>query len=100
MRAVLIATALGLSLGCMATAALAQCEDKSQQNTADEAAVRGELKAGSKCADSNDTLRSQQKNEDAAARAKQKTDGTSGTTGQGGHKEPGEPSPQTKSPQP
>jgi hypothetical protein len=77
------AAALGLTLGCLvlgclSTAALASdCPDtlqqnKSQQNSADEAAVRGDLKAGSECADAADKALSEKKNEDAAERAKSK----------------------------
>ena len=84
MRRKLIATALGLTLGCLATAALADCDDKSQQNAADEAAVRGDHAAGSKCATPSDAARSEQKNEDAAVRAKRKTDEESRTTEQSG----------------
>jgi hypothetical protein len=79
MRLELIAAASALALGCFAATAWAQCDDKSQQNAADEAAVRGDLAAGSKCATQSDAARSEQKLEDAAARAKRKTDETSGT---------------------
>ena len=83
MRRKLIATALGLMLGCFVTAALAQCdENKSQQNAADEASVRGDLKAGSKCANAADMIRSEKKNEEAAERAKSKIDERSGPGGQ------------------
>ena len=89
MRRQLIATAL--MLGCLATSALAQCDDKSQQNAADEAAVKGDLAAGSKCADPAEVNRSEKKNEDAAERAKAKTEDKteskteeqSGSVGQG-----------------
>jgi hypothetical protein len=77
-RRKLIAVASGLMLGCLATAALAQCDDKSQQNAADEAAVRGDLAAGSKCADAADAIRSEKKNEEAAERAKASIDDRSG----------------------
>ena len=82
--------ALGtFALGCFATTALAsECQEtleqnKSQQNSADEAAVRGDLKAGSECADAADKALSEKKNEDAAERAKRKIDAPSGTSGQG-----------------
>jgi hypothetical protein len=77
------------ALGCFATPALASdCPDtlqqnKSQQNAADEAEVRGDLKAGSECADAADKALSEKKNEDAAVRAKSKMDAPSGTSGQG-----------------
>jgi hypothetical protein len=74
MRLGLIAVASALTLGCLAGTASAQCDDKSQQNAADEAAVKGDLAAGSKCADASDRARSEQKLEDAAARAKRQTD--------------------------
>jgi hypothetical protein len=79
----------GLTLGCFATTAFASdCQDtlqqnKSQQNAADEAEVRGDLKAGSECADAADKALSEKKNEDAAVRAKSKMDAPSGTSGQG-----------------
>jgi hypothetical protein len=75
---------VGLTLGCFATTALAsECKDtlqqnKSQQNSADEAAVRGDLKAGSECADPADKALSEKKDEDAAERAKSKIDAPSG----------------------
>jgi hypothetical protein len=71
-----IAAALGLSLFCVAfTASAEQCEDKlqqdkSQQNSADEAQVRGDLKAGSQCATPADKEESAKKNEDRAAKLK------------------------------
>lgn len=88
------ATVVGLmpgcfALGCFATAALASdCQDtlqqnKSQQNSADEAAVRGDLKAGSDCANAADKALSEKKNEDAAERAKSKIEPPSGTSGKG-----------------
>jgi hypothetical protein len=80
MRLGLITAAL--ALGCLSASASAQCDDnKSQQNAADEAAVRGDLAAGSKCATPSDAARSEQKNEDAAVRAKRKTEEKSGTDG-------------------
>jgi hypothetical protein len=84
----LIATVLGLTLSCFATSAwAAQCgdmlqQDKSQQNSADEAQVRGDMKAGSDCATPEDKAMSEKKNEDAAERAKSKMDEQSDTTGQ------------------
>ena len=75
MRLALIAVATSLALGCLAGPVAAQCDDKSQQNAADEAAVRGDLAAASTCAGPSDTARSEQKLEDAATRAKRKTDG-------------------------
>jgi hypothetical protein len=82
----------GLTLGCFAlgcftpAAFAADCPDtlqqnKSQQNSADEVAVRGDLKAGSECADDADKALSEKKNEDAAERAKRKMDSPSGTQG-------------------
>ncbi len=88
MRDELIAASLALTLGCFASAAWAvQCpdtlqQDKSQQKSADEAHVRGDLAAGSECADAADKARSEKKNEEAAERAKDKIDEKSATTGQ------------------
>ena len=88
MRDELIAASLALTLGFLAPAASAgQCQDtlqqdKSQQNSADEAHVRGDLKAGSDCANPADETTSEKKDEDAAVRAKSKTDEQSGTVGQ------------------
>jgi hypothetical protein len=94
MRLGLIAGASALALGCLTGPAAAQCDDKSQQNAADEAAVRGDLAAASKCAGPGDPARSEQKLEDAATRAKRRTDGTSeadgrssGTAAQGDREE-------------
>jgi hypothetical protein len=85
MRLGLITAASALALGCLSASASAQCDDnKSQQNAADEAAVRGDLAAGSKCATPSDAARSEQKNEDAAVRAKRKTEEKSGTDGRSG----------------
>jgi hypothetical protein len=101
MRLGLIAAASALTLGCLAATASAQCDDKSQQNAADEASAgKGDLAAGSKCADPSDVARSQQKLEDAAERAKRKIDETSGTEkrsgpsaqGDRGENSPGRPS--------
>jgi hypothetical protein len=71
-----IAIAFALALGCFAdTASAEQCadklqQDKSQQNSADEAQVRGDLKAGSECATRRDKEDSAKKNEDRAAKLK------------------------------
>ena len=80
---------VGLTLGCFALSSFApaalasDCPDtlqqnKSQQNSADEASVRGDLKAGSACADAADKALSEKKDEDAAVRAKSKIDAPSG----------------------
>jgi hypothetical protein len=65
-RSLCIASALAI---ISATQAFAQCEDKSQQNAADEAGVKGDLAAASKCATSSDKARSEKKLEDAAVKA-------------------------------
>jgi hypothetical protein len=54
---------------CTEAAAFAQCDDKSQQNAADEVGIKGDLGAASKCAQA-DKDASQKKLEDAAAKAK------------------------------
>jgi hypothetical protein len=82
---------IAVALSWLATPAFAQCDDKSQQNTADEAAVKGDLAAGSKCADAATVNRSEKALEDAAERARAKTDEQSGSVGQGEPK--GAPSP-------
>ena len=90
----LIAIAFALTLSCVATTASAeQCEDKlqqdkSQQNAADEAQVRGDLKAGSQCATPGDKEESAKKNEDRAAKLKSegKVEGRT-TTGQAPRKQ-------------
>lgn len=53
-------------------------QDKSQQNSADEAQVRGDLKAGSECATAGDKENSAKKVEEQAAKLKSegKVDGT------------------------
>jgi hypothetical protein len=79
MRARLTAATSALIFACTLAAASAQCDDKSQQNAADEAAVKGDLAAGSKCADASDKARSEMENEDAAVRAKRASDPKSGT---------------------
>jgi hypothetical protein len=66
MRSLLIAGALAI---LSATHGFAQCEDKSQQNAADEAGVKGDLSAASKCADKADAAKSEKKLEDAAGKA-------------------------------
>ena len=89
-----IAIAFALTLSCVATTASAeQCEDKlqqdkSQQNAADEAQVRGDLKAGSQCATLGDKEESAKKNEDRAAKLKSegKVEGRT-TTGQAPRKQ-------------
>ena len=71
-----IAITFALTLSCVAaTASAEQCDDKlqqdkSQQNSADEAQVRGDLKAGSQCATPGDKEESIKKNEDRAAKLK------------------------------
>jgi hypothetical protein len=49
MRSRFLYIALAL-LVCSEASALAQCDDKSQQNAADEAGIKGYLGAASKCA--------------------------------------------------
>jgi hypothetical protein len=80
MRFALSAAASALTLICLAATASAQCDDKSQQNAADEAGVRGDLAAASKCAGPGDAARSEKKLEDAAVRAKRNSDEKSGTS--------------------
>jgi hypothetical protein len=83
-----IAIALALTLGCfVATASAEQCgdvlqQDKPQQNSADEAQVRGDLKAGSECATPRDKEDSAKKNEDRAAKLKSQGKVEDHTTGQ------------------
>jgi hypothetical protein len=84
MRLGLIAAASALTLCCLPATASAQCDDKSQQNAADEWAAKGDLAAGSKCAGPSDAARSEQKLEDAAVQAKRKTDEKSETDGRSG----------------
>lgn len=79
MRLAFIAAASGLMLISLAATASAQCEDKSQQNAADEAAIKGDLAAASMCAGPKDVAKSEQKLEDAAARAKGSSDEKGGT---------------------
>ena len=88
-----IAIAFTLILVCFAaTASAEQCEnklqqDKSQQNSADEAQVRGDLKAGSECATPADKEDSAKKTEDRAARLKSEGKVEDHTTGQAHPKE-------------
>jgi acyl-coenzyme A synthetase/AMP-(fatty) acid ligase len=63
-----------LALGMAATPVFAQCEDKTQQNAADEAVAKGDLGAASQCATKDDIDRSQQKLENAAEKAREKQD--------------------------
>jgi hypothetical protein len=72
MRSRLFSIALTLLISSEA-AALAQCDDKSQQNAADEARIKGDLGGASKCATQADKEESQRKLEDAAAKAKGNT---------------------------
>ncbi len=70
-----IAISLSLILSWIVTASAEECgdklqQDKSQQNSADEAQVRGDLKAGSECATQRDKDESAKKNEDRAAKLK------------------------------
>jgi hypothetical protein len=69
-------TGIAVVLALIAAPAFAQCEDTSQQNTADEAGIRGDLDAASKCATPQQVEQSQRKLEDAAAKAKAKQEGT------------------------
>ena len=88
-----IAIAFALTLSCVAaTASAEQCkdndqQDKSQQNSADEAQVRGDLKAGSECATPADKQESAKKNEDRAAKLKRDGKVEDRTTGQAPRKE-------------
>jgi hypothetical protein len=68
MRSRILCVALTLLIYSEA-AALAQCDDESQQNAADEAGTKGDLGAASKCATQADKERSEKKLEDAAAKA-------------------------------
>jgi hypothetical protein len=69
MRSRFLYIALAL-LVCPEASALAQCDDKSQQNAADEAGTKGDLGAASKCATQADKAQSEKALEDAAAKAK------------------------------
>ena len=88
-----IGIAFALILGCFASQASAeQCadkleQDKSQQNAADEAQVRGDLKAGSECATPADKEESAKKNEDKAATLRSEGKVEDGPTGQSHAKE-------------
>ena len=71
-----IVTAFAAAISSFVSAASAEkCEDKlqqdkSQQNSADEARVRGNLKDGSECATPADEEHSAKKNEDTAEKLK------------------------------
>ena len=88
-----IAIAFALSLGCVGgTASAEQCgdvmqQDKSQQNSADEAQVRGDLQAGSECATPRDKENSAKKNEDRAAKLKSEGKVQDHPADQGSHPE-------------
>jgi hypothetical protein len=88
-----IAIAFALTMSCVAaTASAEQCkdkeqQDKSQQNAADEAQVKGDLKAGSECATQGDKEESAKKNEDRAAKLKSEGKVEDHTTGQAPPKE-------------
>jgi len=73
-RFIVSAFALAIA-GFVGAASAEKCEDKlqqdkSQQNSADEARVRGNLKAGSECATPADEEHSAKKNEDTAEKLK------------------------------
>jgi hypothetical protein len=57
MRLTLATTVVAFAIGMAAMPVFAQCEDKSQQNAADEAVVKGDLDAASKCATEDDVDR-------------------------------------------
>jgi hypothetical protein len=67
-----------LALTIVIGPAFAACEDKSQQNAADEAGLKGDLESASKCAMPGDAAQSQKKLEDAAVRAKNRQGDQSG----------------------
>jgi hypothetical protein len=71
LRSICIAGALAV---VSATHAFSQCDDKSQQNAADEAGTKGDLAAASKCATDADKAKSEKKLEDAADKAKKGSD--------------------------
>jgi sensor histidine kinase regulating citrate/malate metabolism len=77
MRITIVCATLALALGMAATPVFAQCEDKSQQNAADEAVAKGDLGAASKCATKDDVDRSEKKLENAAEKAREKQDARS-----------------------
>ena len=56
-------------------------QEKSQQNAADEAAVKGDLGKAKDSGDPSKVQEAEQKLEDAAVRAKQKTDAAAGNSG-------------------
>jgi hypothetical protein len=72
---------IALATSIAATSAFGQCEDKSQQNAADEAGIKGELSAASKCATPADVARSEKKLEDAAVKAKSRSGATNADGG-------------------
>ncbi len=75
MRIATFLTVISLALACAAAPAFAECEDKSQQNAADEAGIHGTHEAASKCATPGEVARASKKMEDAAARAKRSSEG-------------------------
>jgi hypothetical protein len=70
MRLTTTCVGIALALTIVTDPVFAQCEDKSQQNAADEAGLKGNLESASKCAKPEDAAQSQKKLEDAAAQAK------------------------------
>ena len=74
MRIAMIVTTAVLALAGAAAPAFADCEDKSQQNAADEAGIHGEHDAASRCATQADVDRAEKKMEDAAVAAKRRSD--------------------------
>ena len=85
-RSIAIACMLAFAC-CSATASAEQCpdklqQDKAQQNSADEAQVRGDLKAGSDCATPGDKEQSARKVEEEAAKLKDEGKVEGSTTGQ------------------
>ncbi len=75
-----ILTVAVLVLACAAAPAFAECQDKSQQNAADEAGIHGEHEAASKCATQADVDRAEKKMEDAAVKAKRNSANPSAAT--------------------
>jgi hypothetical protein len=78
MRLTTTCAGIVLALTIVTGPAFALCEDKSQQNAADEAGLKGDLESASKCAEPGDAAQSQKKLEDAAARAKNRQGDQSG----------------------
>jgi hypothetical protein len=70
MRLTTTCAGIALALTIVTDPVFDLCEDKSQQNAADEAGLKGDLESASKCATPADAAQSQKKLEDAAARAK------------------------------